>query len=150
MFPYLAPLFPVNSTTTIPSTYYLKIATFSLIWTIYRPVQVLYDANLALCFFLFSPRSLARMEVPSFVSLCCLLVPVILNVIDHWMWLDANNGNANYMFFQCLAYNVFLAIILGQFTSASMQRDKALRITLKEEVEERGVAVVGDDKEKSE
>jgi phosphatidylinositol glycan class U len=48
------------------------------------------------------------------------------------MWLDVNNGNANYIFFQCLAYNIFLAIILAQFTSASMQRDKALRIELEE------------------
>jgi hypothetical protein len=70
------------------------------------------------------------------------------------MWLDANNGNANYMFFQCLAYNVFMGIILGQFTSASMQRDKALRITNKEE-EVCGVVsviipVIENDKEKSE
>lgn len=58
------------------------------------------------------------------------MVPVLLNIVDHWMWLEGNNGNANYMFFQCLAYNVFLGIILGQLTSASMQRDKALRINL--------------------
>jgi GPI-anchor transamidase subunit U len=119
-------------------------------------VQVLYDANLAFCFFLLCPRSLARMEVPAFVSLCCLFVPVLLNVIDHWMWLGSNNqGNANYMYFQCLAYNVFLAIILGQFTSASMQRDKALRIARKEEGQGGCVAVGGgvvheDAKEKSE
>jgi hypothetical protein len=48
------------------------------------------------------------------------------------MWLEGNNGNANYMFFQCLVYNIFLGIILGQFISASMQRDKALRIDLEE------------------
>ena len=106
-----------------------------MVWTIYRPVQVLYDANFALCFFLLSPQSLARMGIPSLVALCCLLVPVILNIVDNWMWLDANNGNANYMFFQCLAYNVFLGIILGQFTSASMQRDKALRLTYQIEME---------------
>jgi len=106
-----------------------------MIWTIYRPVQVLYDANFAFCFFLFSPQSLARMGSPAFIALCCLIVPVILNIVDHWMWLDANNGNPNYMFFQCLAYNVFLAIILGQFTSASMQRDKALRLTHQKELE---------------
>jgi hypothetical protein len=61
-----------------------------------------------------------------------MMVPVLLNVVDHGMWLEANNGNANYMFFQCLAYNVFWGIVLGQFVSASMQRDKALRIDLKE------------------
>lgn len=60
------------------------------------------------------------------------MVPVLLNVVDYWMWLEANNGNANYMFFQCLAYNVFLGIIVGQFVSASVQRDKALRMDLEE------------------
>ena len=78
---------------------------------------------------------LARMGSPAFVALCCLMVPAILTIVDHWMWLGANNGNANYMFFQCLAYNTFLGIILGQFTSASMQRDKALRLTVQKEVE---------------
>mmetsp|Transcript_14694 Transcript_14694/g.25465 ORF Transcript_14694/g.25465 Transcript_14694/m.25465 type:complete len:285 (-) Transcript_14694:134-988(-) len=112
------------------------IAAFSIIWTIYRPVQVLYDANFALCLSMLCPRSLARMGVPSFISLCCIMVPVILNVVDHWMWLEVNNGNANYMFFQCLAYNVFLGIICAQFVSASMQRDKALRIKLDETKEE--------------
>ncbi len=111
-----------------------KIACSAMTGTLFRPVQVLYDANFAFCFFLFCPRSLARMGYAAFISLVCLLVPLILNIVDHWMWLDANNGNANYMFFQCLAYNVFLGVVLGQFVSASMQRDKALRLA-KERIE---------------
>jgi hypothetical protein len=91
---------------------------------------VLQDANLALSLMLFNPRSLARMGVPAFVSLLCIIVPVLLNIVDHWMWLEGNNGNANYMFFQCLTYNVFLGIILGQLTTASVQRDKTMRINL--------------------
>jgi GPI transamidase subunit PIG-U len=109
-------------------TTFIKMAAFAMILAIFRPVQVLFDGNMALIFLLFSPRSLSRMGLASFISLCCILVPVILNVVDNWMWLSVNNGNANYMFFQCLAYNVFWGIILAQFTSASMQRDKALRI----------------------
>jgi phosphatidylinositol glycan class U len=105
---------------------------FSMIWTIFRPVETLFDMNLSLCFFLFSPRSLARMQTMAFLSLCSLWVPVILNVVDHWMWLEPNTGNPNYMFFQCLAYNVFLGIILVQFCTASLQRDKALRLAAKE------------------
>ena len=69
------------------------------------------------------------MGIPAFVAICSLGVPVILNVLDHWMWLGPNTGNANYMFFQCLAYNVFLGILLGQFVRASLERDKALRIS---------------------
>jgi GPI transamidase subunit PIG-U len=72
------------------------------------------------------------MGVAALIVLCSIMVPVLLNIVDHWMWLEANNGNANYMFFQCLAYNVFLGIILGQLVSASVQRDKALRINLDE------------------
>jgi GPI transamidase subunit PIG-U len=72
------------------------------------------------------------MGIPTFISLCSMMVPVLLNVVDHWMWLEANNGNANYMYFQCLAYNVFWGIVLGQFVSASVQRDKALRVDLEE------------------
>jgi hypothetical protein len=106
----------------------LKLAFFVMMWTVYRPVQVLYDANFAFCFLLFCPKSLARMGYAAFIALVCLTVPAVLNIVDHWMWLDANNGNANYIFFMCLAYNVFLGVILGQFTSASMQRDKALRL----------------------
>ena len=72
------------------------------------------------------------MGVPAFVAICSVGVPVILNVLDHWMWLGPNTGNANYMFFQCLAYNVFLGILLGQFVRGSLERDKALRISSKE------------------
>ncbi|KAG7362660.1 GPI transamidase subunit PIG-U-domain containing protein [Nitzschia inconspicua] len=108
------------------------IGSFALLWCVYRPVQVLFDANIALCLLLISPRSLARMGLPALISLCSIMVPVLLNIVDHWMWLEANNGNANYIFFQCLAYNVFLGIILGQFVGASVQRDKALRIDLDE------------------
>ena len=75
------------------------------------------------------------MGIPAFVSICSLGVPVILNVVDHWMWLGPNTGNANYMFFQCLAYNVFLAILLGQLVRSSLERDKALRISPKKEEE---------------
>ena len=119
-----------------------QLAILMLIWTIYRPVQVLYDANVAFCFLLFSPQSLARMGYPALISLCCLMVPVILNVVDHWMWLDGNNGNANYMFFQCTAYNVFLGIILAQFTSSGMRRDKALRLARRTEKESNEKAVL--------
>ena len=103
-----------------------------MIFTIFRPVETLFDANFALCFLLLCPRSLARMSTVAFLSVCSLGVPVILNVVDHWMWLGPHTGNANYMYFQCLAYNVFLGIILGQFCKASSERDKALRLAAKE------------------
>lgn len=71
------------------------------------------------------------MGFASFVALCSMGVPVVLNVVDHWMWMGPNTGNANYIFFQCLAYNVFLGVLLGQFCKASLERDKALRLSAK-------------------
>jgi hypothetical protein len=47
------------------------------------------------------------------------------------MWLETSSGNANYIYFQCLGYNAFLGILVGQFCSATLQRDKALRMTAK-------------------
>jgi hypothetical protein len=47
------------------------------------------------------------------------------------MWLETSSGNANYIYFQCLGYNAFLGILIGQFCSATLQRDKALRMTAK-------------------
>ena len=106
-----------------------------MLWTIFRPVQTLYDVNLSLCLLLLCPRSLARVGTPAFLALSSMAVPVILNVVDHWMWLGPNTGNANYMFFQCLAFNVFLGVILGQFCNGSLERDKARRLAAKERVE---------------
>jgi hypothetical protein len=45
------------------------------------------------------------------------------------MWLETGNGEANFLYFQCYAYNVFVAITFIQFTGASVERDKALQLT---------------------
>jgi GPI transamidase subunit PIG-U len=72
------------------------------------------------------------MGTAAFLALSCMAVPIILNIVDHWMWLGPNTGNANYMYFQCLAFNVFLGVILVQFCKGSLERDKALRLAAKE------------------
>ena len=76
-----------------------------------------------------SPRSLARTSKPSLISLCALPVPLLLYLLDCWMWLETGSGNANFIFFQCLAYQVFVANICIDFCGASVMRDKAARIT---------------------
>jgi hypothetical protein len=48
------------------------------------------------------------------------------------MWLQPMNGETNFVYFQCLACNVIVAILLLGFCAASLRRDKALRITLKQ------------------
>ena len=85
-----------------------------------------------------SPRSMARMNVASLIAICSIAVPVILYVLDYSLWLETGSGNANYIYFQCLAYNAFVAIMFLDFLGASLQRDKALRVTekLKEQSKE--------------
>jgi hypothetical protein len=62
----------------------LQVTLFSMIWTVFAPIQTLFDLNLSMCFFLFCPKSLARMDKISFFALCCLPVPLLLNVVDQW------------------------------------------------------------------
>jgi len=47
------------------------------------------------------------------------------------LWLVTGSGEANFVYFQCLAYNVFLVQLTVEFTGASLRRDKALRLTEK-------------------
>jgi GPI-anchor transamidase subunit U len=79
-----------------------------------------------------NPRSLARIhQISSLIAVCAIPIPVILYMVGYWMWLEPGNGEANYVFFQCLAYNIFVAILFLNFCSASLRRDKALRLTEK-------------------
>jgi len=78
-----------------------------------------------------SPRSLARINIISLIALCSIPVPVLLYILDYGLWLETGSGNANYIFFQCMAYNAFVVMIFLDFCGASLQRDKALRLTEK-------------------
>lgn len=109
-----------------------QVAIFWFLGVLFRPPGTLYDLNVGFCFMLMSPRSLARMmQIPSLVALCALPIPVILYMVGYWMWLEPGNGEANYLYFQCLAYGVFVAILFLNFCSASLRRDKAMRLTEK-------------------
>jgi uncharacterized membrane protein len=70
--------------------------------------------------------------IPTAIVLCAIPIPVILYSVTSWMWLEPGNGEANYVFFQCLAYNILIAILLLSFCSASLRHDKALRMTEKQ------------------
>jgi hypothetical protein len=76
-------------------------------------------------------RSIARMSITSLIWLLALPVPIILYVLDHGLWLEIGSGNANYMFFQCLVYNLFLGFFALDFISSTLRRDKALQLTHK-------------------
>jgi phosphatidylinositol glycan class U len=68
------------------------------------------------------------MRNPSLISFCALPVPIILFITFHRMWLVSGNGNANYIYFQCLAYGMFVLIITMDFVSATVKRDKVRRM----------------------
>lgn len=82
---------------------------------------------------LLSPSSCARMQqIVTMVGIVGVGVPVSLYMVLHPLWLVSNAGEANFLFFQCLAYQILVANVLLQFVTASLQRDKALRMTAKE------------------
>jgi hypothetical protein len=66
------------------------------------------------------------------VAICAAPVPSILFVVMHWLWLVPGTGEANFLFFQALAYNAFVGLLAIEFTGASLRRDKALRMTEKQ------------------
>mmetsp|Transcript_7147 Transcript_7147/g.10249 ORF Transcript_7147/g.10249 Transcript_7147/m.10249 type:complete len:552 (+) Transcript_7147:111-1766(+) len=107
------------------------VVVFNFIWTIFKPSPTLHDLVFALTFYLASPCSLSRTSNVSTIALIAIPVPVSLYTMDYWLWLGTGVGNANYMFFQCLAYNIFITAILVEFLSGAMKRDKALRLTEK-------------------
>lgn len=72
--------------------------------------------------------------VRSLISLCAIAVPVLLYIVMYGLWLETGSGEANFLFFQCLAYNAFLGNILVEFCGACVRRDKALRITEKQQM----------------
>jgi GPI-anchor transamidase subunit U len=110
----------------------VQVASFWLLRVLFRPPGTLYSLNVGLCFLLTNPRSLARIhQISSLFAVCAIPIPVILYMVGYWMWLEPGNGEANYVFFQCLAYNIFVAILFLNFCSASLRRDKALRLTEK-------------------
>lgn len=110
----------------------LQIAIFWLLGTLSRPPATLYSLNVGVCLLLLSPKSLARLKtIPSLIAATAFWIPVTLYLVNTWLWLDTGSGEANFMYFQCLAYNAFVTTIFVQFVSACLRRDKALRLTEK-------------------
>jgi len=62
-----------------------------------------------------SPRSMARMNTISLIATCSISVPLLLYILDYGLWLETGSGNANYIFFQCLAYNAFVVMMFLDF-----------------------------------
>ncbi|GKZ00914.1 hypothetical protein MPSEU_001042900 [Mayamaea pseudoterrestris] len=107
-------------------------AIFYSFGTLFRPPGTLYSLNVAICLAFLSPRSMAHMpKVRSIILVCAIPVPIILYMVCYWLWMDTQVGEANFVYFQCIAYNVFVGLLFVEFCSASLQRDKVLRVTEK-------------------
>ncbi|KAL3810524.1 hypothetical protein ACHAXA_009448 [Cyclostephanos tholiformis] len=106
-------------------------STFQLLWAIFRPTTTVHTLTFGLHLALLNPRTIVRMRNPSLISFCALPVPIILFIVFHRMWLVIGNGNPNYIFFQCLAYGMFVLIITMDFVSATVKRDKVRRMVEK-------------------
>ncbi|KAL9188289.1 hypothetical protein ACHAXT_006667 [Thalassiosira profunda] len=103
-------------------------ATLQLLWAIFRPTTTVHTLMLGLHLALINPRTIVRMRNPALVSFFALPVPMLLFVTFHRMWLVTGNGNPNYIFFQCFAYGLFVTIITMEFVSATVKRDKVIRM----------------------
>jgi GPI-anchor transamidase subunit U len=104
-----------------------------MLGVLFRPPGTLFELTVGLCWMLFSPQSLARMpQILSIITFCAVPVTVCLYIVSYWMWIGPNTGEANFVYFQCLAYNIFVALLFLMFSSSSIKRDKALRMTEKE------------------
>ena len=83
---------------------------------------------------LMNPRTIVYMNpIPTVIAICAIPIPVILYCVAYWMWLEPMNGEANFLYFQCLVYNVLIALLFLGFTAAALRRDKALRMTMKQQ-----------------
>jgi GPI-anchor transamidase subunit U len=104
-----------------------------MIGVIFRPPSTLYELNIGLCWMMFSPQSIARMSlIIVLVSFGAIPVTVCLYIVSYSMWIGPNTGEVNFVYFQCLAYNIFISLLFLMFCSSSIRRDKALRITEKD------------------
>jgi hypothetical protein len=113
-----------------------------LIKTMFQPVLALHQVAFLFILLLLNPRSIARACEDSkasnimYIALFALPLPITMFLGFHQMWLQPSKtgalgigGNPNYLYFQCLTFNVLYIAICLQFIFSCAQRDKCLRHT---------------------
>jgi phosphatidylinositol glycan class U len=105
---------------------------FLLLKAIFHPLPTVVDVSLVVGIISIARRTVARMKIYSLIFFVAIPVPIGLYIVDYDLWLKSGSGNANYMFFQCLAYNLFVGVILLDFMASTLNRDKALVLTEKQ------------------
>ncbi|KAL7571351.1 hypothetical protein ACA910_007665 [Epithemia clementina (nom. ined.)] len=58
------------------------------------------------------------------VAACAAMVPVVLFPLLYSLWLETGNGEANFVFFQCLAFNILATLLVLLFVQGTVQWDK--------------------------
>mmetsp|Transcript_19035 Transcript_19035/g.44343 ORF Transcript_19035/g.44343 Transcript_19035/m.44343 type:complete len:128 (-) Transcript_19035:29-412(-) len=74
------------------------------------------------------------------IGLCALPVSLVLFVVDTYIWLQTHTGNANFVFFQCLLYQIVVTLFFMEYTSAAVCHEKAMQY-LRKQRQEQTVAV---------
>jgi phosphatidylinositol glycan class U len=97
---------------------------------LFRSAPSLVDFVFMLCLVISHPRIVARMRMLTFIGVGIWIPLLMLPVMIH-VWLNAGTGNANYLYFQSLAYQVFLTLVVLQFAGGMMRRRKALATAAK-------------------
>jgi hypothetical protein len=107
----------------------LKVTMTHLFSALLKQTPTLHDMSFGLALLFLEPRSLMRIRKVSILAIWAMPVTIALYVVDYWLWLESGAGNPNFLYFQCLAYTLFLTTVASEFVSATARRDKALRLT---------------------
>lgn len=97
----------------------------SMIKLILNPYPTLHDLNIAIFFFLMN-ITLIMHYVESLYPLLCIVGYSIVNSLFLWItWLERFSGNANFFYFQTIAFNASLVFLFLQLMySADSKRKK--------------------------
>lgn len=91
---------------------------------------ILEDIGISISYLLSHEDVVSKMKSMSWISLGILL-PLTLFPIMIYLWLGLGTGNANYVFFQGLAFYSFYGLAIIEFISAACMNGREFK--LKEE-----------------
>jgi low temperature requirement protein LtrA len=83
------------------------------------------DVLFLICLFTCSPVLLVKVRHP-FLVFAGIFVPMSLASTMLYLWLDVGTANANYFFFQMLTMWIFIAVLLIEYSRATLQSIRKL------------------------
>ncbi|CAM9093938.1 unnamed protein product [Chrysoparadoxa australica] len=96
------------------------------------PYPTFCDLSLVMCLLLPHTKVLAYLnwKIMSFVVVAIWIPTLVMPVVLE-QWLVAGTGNANFVYFQGLGFNVFVSLALVQFMAGAVKRRKAIMTAVK-------------------